>query len=543
MVKAQLICVLLSFGYVASILAPPARAERTVLSSTNSAVSFADSFGVEISADGKWAVFSSNALAPQSSAAPSQFLQVFLRNLETGETTLLSRNSATEPGNGHSTEAVISADGRWIAFESLASNLVAGDTNRASDIFLYDRTSHSLQRISTPVAQEGASTGPNITPDGRFILFQSEAVLASADTNRRADLYLYETAGGATTLITANFDNSVAAGGGLANAGAGYFQEQMSADARYIVFRSQATNLVSNSPQFTAPQIFLRDTVGQTNIWLTRTSIGTAARETGTAVVSKNGNAVAFISATLEPPGLATFVYYFDTATHALTSLMTSERTVSELSISADGQQIAVADSGAAYVIDVASKQTTLVAVDASGGPALYPSATAQLSDDGTTLILSSAATNVVGGGTSGNFQLYKYDIKMRQPTLLTPGITGGGANSDILFPDITADGTVATFTSFATNLSPADDKNSADVFLTSGTGAITSLSGSSHLTLSIQSHSDSISIDVTGGNARLQEAPAISGPWADVADAQLPHTETISPLQRAEYFRAKLQN
>ena len=143
-------------------------------------------------------------------------------------------------GNGRSCCPSISADGRFVAFASEASNLVPGDTNGAWDVFVYDRQTGEITRVS--VASDGAqgngdSGGPAISADGRFVAFYSSASnLVPGDTNGVEDVFVHDRLTGQTTRVSVASDG--AQGNDLS------WQPSISADGRFVAFASRASNLV-----------------------------------------------------------------------------------------------------------------------------------------------------------------------------------------------------------------------------------------------------------------------------------------------------------
>ena len=132
-------------------------------------------------------------------------------------TTRVSVATGGAQGNGNSLAPTISKDGRYVAFYSDASNLVAGDTNRGRDVFVYDRQTGQTTRVS--VANDGSqangdSFAPAISGDGRYVVFSSSASnLVPGDTNNANDIFVRDRVANTTTLIT------LGAGGARANAG------------------------------------------------------------------------------------------------------------------------------------------------------------------------------------------------------------------------------------------------------------------------------------------------------------------------------------
>ncbi|HUE85229.1 MAG TPA: hypothetical protein VMO26_04055, partial [Vicinamibacterales bacterium] len=111
-------------------------------------------------------------------------------------TTRVSVGSDGTPGNGNSSVPAISADGRWVAFESWASNLVAGDTNGFSDIFAHDRQTGTTTRVSVGpggVQGDGLSYRSAISADGRWVAFDSgSSNLVPDDTNFLGDVFVHD---------------------------------------------------------------------------------------------------------------------------------------------------------------------------------------------------------------------------------------------------------------------------------------------------------------------------------------------------------------
>jgi hypothetical protein len=201
------------------------------------------------SAEGRHVVFLSTAANLTTNSVNDLFTDVFRRELASGTTTLVSLPTATgTSGNGPVTAFSSSANGRWIAFSSRASNLVHGDTNAVEDLFLRDLDANLTLRISQAQdggAANGESGGPIISPDGRFILFESAAsnLVAASDTNRSTDVFLWEKASGITTLV------SSATNGMTGNRSSSAVL--ISDDGNRILFRSAATDLVRTNRAIT----------------------------------------------------------------------------------------------------------------------------------------------------------------------------------------------------------------------------------------------------------------------------------------------------
>ena len=194
-----------------------------------------------ISDDGRYVAFSSWASTLVEGDTNGQG-DVFVHDRWRGDT---ERVSITTDGGESDSEAAfpsISADGRYVAFDSSASNLVAGDTNGQTDVFVHDRRNETTERVS--IATDGtqgtrrASSAPAISGDGRYVAFQSGAAeLVPGDTNSRSDIFIRDRRNRTTERV------SVAADGVQGNDNSS--DASFSADARFLVFTSGATNLVA----------------------------------------------------------------------------------------------------------------------------------------------------------------------------------------------------------------------------------------------------------------------------------------------------------
>jgi Tol biopolymer transport system component len=155
-------------------------------------------------------------------------------------TTRVSVSSAGEQANSYSWFPAISADGRWVAFWSWANNLVTGDTNGTFDVFLYDRQTGNTTRVSVGsggTEGNGESGPPSINADGRYVAFRSSAsTLVAGDTNGVSDIFVHDRHVGTTTRVS--LGPGEAQGNGHSSGAA------ISADGRWVAFSSAASNLV-----------------------------------------------------------------------------------------------------------------------------------------------------------------------------------------------------------------------------------------------------------------------------------------------------------
>ncbi|MDH4063431.1 MAG: hypothetical protein OEW19_03460, partial [Acidobacteriota bacterium] len=258
---------------------------------------WADNACTAISADGRWVAFrslASNLVAGDTNG----HADVFVHDRGTGETRRVSVGSGSAEGDGDSEEPTISADGRWVAFSSWASNLVVGDTNLRRDVFVHDQQTGTTTRVSvgTGGAQgNGDGQFPSISADGRWVAFESRASnLVPGDTNLSWDVLVHDRETGTTTRV------SVGSGGAEGNGDSSY--ASISGDGRWVAFRSYASNLVPRDTNrginpISGADVFLHDRESGTTTRVSVASDGTQANGSSTdSAVSADGRRVAFFS-------------------------------------------------------------------------------------------------------------------------------------------------------------------------------------------------------------------------------------------------------
>ena len=162
-------------------------------------------------------------------------------------TILVSRSTAGVAGSGGSLQSVVSSDGRYVAFASDSANLVSGDTNASRDVFLRDRTLGTTIRASvssTGGQGSGASRAPSISADGRYIAFDSSAPdLVAGDTNGVSDIFVYDRVAAATVRVSVSTGGTEAADPSASGAQLGSLNPSISASGRFVAFGSLANNL------------------------------------------------------------------------------------------------------------------------------------------------------------------------------------------------------------------------------------------------------------------------------------------------------------
>ena len=447
-----------------------------------------------------WVAFT-GALAPAAPAAA-------------GLTTLVSVASDGTQGDLPSANPSISADGRFVAFDSEASTLVPGDTNARGDVFVHDRLTGQTTRVS--VASDGTQANegsglPAISADGRFVAFVSGASnLVPGDTNALVDVFLHDRLTGQTTRVSVASEGTQAGG---VSAAVGGTDPSISADGRFVAFHSDASNLVPgdtntcaslpNVPPGECPDVFVHDRLtGQT----TRVSVasdGTQGDDQSfRAAISADGRFVAFVSlASNFVPGdtnalVDVFVHDRQTGQTSRVSVASDGTQATgasfEPSISADGRSVAFSSEASnlvphdtngrsspglgqdVFVHDRLTGQTTRASVASSPGlhQANGPSLTPSISADGRFVAFSSDATNLVPHDTNRIEDIFAHNRQTGttvRASVASDGTQATGIAGLFDFstdPSINADGRFVAFTSSATNLVPEDANGNTDVFL-----------------------------------------------------------------------------
>jgi Tol biopolymer transport system component len=383
-----------------------------------------------VSADGRCVAFCSDAanLVPGDTNAARD---VFVRDLQTGTTERVSLSSAglqADNGSGLANVA-ISADGRFVAFESLASNLVAGDTNVSCDIFVRDRQSGTTERVS--VASGGAqgtgglSIRPSISADGRFVAFASDATnLVPGDTNGKSDVFVHDRQSGTTERISVDST-------GLQGNGNSY-QPSISASGDSVAFLSYATNLVGGDTNFSA-DIFVRDRQNGTTERVSVSSAG--AQGLGTSVqpsISADGRYVAF---------------------HSVCANLVGGDTN---------------DFGDVFVRDRQNGITERVSLSTGGLQGNQSSGYhgVAISADGRCVAFQSDASNLVAGDTNGHSDIFVHDRQSGTTERVSVDASGAQGDLDSSYGSISATGRFVAFDSGAGNLVAGDTNGVLDVFL-----------------------------------------------------------------------------
>lgn len=263
-----------------------------------------DSFVPAISANGRFVTFESQA-DDLSTVDDNSLLNVFVRDTAAATTTLVSRRSAADGGgtaDGSSFTGAISADGRYVAFDSEAGNLSAADTGTDFDVYVRDTATDTTTLVSRQSAADGGLQGtgesqrPSISADGRYLSFESSADnLSTADNDAFRNIFLRDTLTDTTTLISRQSTADGAGGGTDESRG----RSSVSADGRYVAFDSFADNL-STIDSDSLLNVFVRDTTAGTTTFVSRQSASDGGApgdgDSEAAYLTPDGRYVAFSS-------------------------------------------------------------------------------------------------------------------------------------------------------------------------------------------------------------------------------------------------------
>lgn len=383
------------------------------------------SINPSISSDGRFVAFESDATNLVADDT-NNVTDVFVADVQYGNIERISLGLSGVEANGASTNPVISGNGRYVAFESFASNLVSGDTNRVIDIFVYDRQTASTTRVSVSSSASQATShsfSPSISENGQVIAFYSLATnLVDNDTNRAIDVFIHDTLSGSTERI------SVDSSGNQANMAS--WQPRISTSGQFVVFSSTASNLVVGDTN-SAQDIFLYNRQDSSVMLISNADDGQPSNGiSGYAAVSGDGDVVVFESdatnLVANDNNGTTDIFVFDKRQGSLSRVSRS-----------------VSDSD-------------------TDGPSYQPT----ISHDGRFVSFYTYASNLVAGDSNQFEDVFVYDRQTGIMELLTKTMDRQEANSSSFNPSLNADGRYVALFSFASNLSTPDTNNVDDVFL-----------------------------------------------------------------------------
>jgi Tol biopolymer transport system component len=442
-----------------------------------------------ISADGRFVLFVSSAgdLVPGDYSRVA--LDVFFRDRSSNSTVLVSAAfNGTGGGEGSSMYGGVSTNGRYVVFESDADDLVPGDTNGVSDIFLRDLVTGTTQLVSVATngaPANGASTEPVMTPDGRYVAFVSAARnLVTGDTNLITDVFVRDLLTDSTVRVSV---------GSSTNSNLFVTSPLITPDGRYVAFCSNARGLAPGVPANTAGEIYLRDLVAGSTIWVSTNAAAIASNAVHALnnmpsthpALSDDGRFVAFRtgSTNLTGPNGVSVVFQFDSMTRLTTLIATNgyspwvqNEDVSGPEMTPDGRFVAFAQKefngssvfSTVQLWDAQTGTNVLVSADGTGAVATNSfSQTPCVSPDGRFVVFLSNATNLVANVVSNGYHVYLRDV-LSATTQLIDADTNGAAltDNDGTIPALSADGRFVAFHTRDGGMVDGDRNGACDVFV-----------------------------------------------------------------------------
>ncbi len=421
----------------AAVCAPAALAttERASVSS-GQAQAKGSSGQPAVSADGRFVAFVSHATNLVPGDVNGQ--EVFIRDLRDGSTERVAVNQAGSQATRASNHPAVSADGRFVAFESIAANLISGDTNGREDVFVKDRLTGAVDRVSVTSTgkQALASSGrPAISADGRFVAFESSASLVPDDTNRYGDagsvgdVFVHDRVTHVTERV------SVDSTGGEVADGSG--SPSISADGRLVGFVAPVAGLVAGDTNGLQDAFVHDRDTGATE----RVSVDSTGRQTdswsGPPQMPTEGSLVAFTS---------------------------------------NASNLVPNDANGApdiFLRDQRGGRTTRASLDAGGGEANGANELATISADGRVVAFTSSASDLVAGDGNGLDDVFIRELASGRTRRVSVGNTADEANgpSGRWFDGLSgrgilsADGSMTAFDSEASNLVLGDTNGYVDAF------------------------------------------------------------------------------
>lgn len=390
-----------------------------------------DGFAGVMSANGRYVAFTSLS-EPFTPADRNSTSDAYVRDLRTGAITLASVTPAGTAGAGESYDVDVSADGRYVSFSSTAPDLVAGDTNGITDIFVRDLRAGKTVRVSvtdsggqaTPGESWEQSYNAEISEDGRRVAFTSSVPdLTPDDDNSGVDVFVRDLRAGTTVRATVAATPSGAGGG---------FAPSISATGRYVAFLSDAGDVVAGDTNEEG-DVFVRDLSAGTT---TRVNVSSSGAQAEGGICCLDG---VTISATGRYVAFTTFA---DNLTPGDTA----------------GMDL--------FVRDRVAGTTTRASLTSTGGELNGDAEDPSISADGRYVAFASRATNAVPRDTNNRSDVFVRDRLAGRTTLVSVSTTGTQGNDDSAYPALSADGRAVVFGSRASNLVAGDTNEASDVFL-----------------------------------------------------------------------------
>ncbi|MFJ4227143.1 S-layer protein [Paenarthrobacter nicotinovorans] len=384
-----------------------------------------------VSADGRFVAFVSASADLAGGSDVNGAEDVFVKDMQTGITRLVSATPSGGSGNGKSGEPSISADGRFVAFSSRATDLVPEDFSRLTDVFVRDMVAGTTKLVSgTPagLAGDGNSIDPSISDDGHAIAFTSTAKnLVDGDTNGSSDVFVRDMTTQTSRLISVT--TAGVTGNGWSSDGS------ISADGNFVAYSSFSDNLVAGDSPAAYSDVFVHDLVRGTTKLVSATPGGGVGNDASyVPTISGDGRFVAFSS------------YASD--------LEASEPTESR-------------GTNDVFVRDTDTGTTRLVSVNPVSGQSNDWSHSPDISNDGRYVSFISTGLNMVTGTTTTAEDVYVRDMSTGATRLVTVSASGESVDEWFIQQSLSGDGRYVVFSSFGNDFLPAGQPAGLGIFRT----------------------------------------------------------------------------
>lgn len=396
-------------------------------------------------------------------------------------TVRVNQHGSTE-ADADSALPVVSANGQFVAYES-GQTQPGGAGADGDDVFWWNRTTGVTKLVShgrNGQKPDGISFGANISSDGRYVSFESEATnLIASDGNGVSDAFVWDSKSGKITAASVNDS------GDLGNGDSG--DVSMSPNGRYVAFSTGSTNLGGGDNNI-YDDVYVRDTtahktyrasVAVSGHKVDGNSIETCMSNTGVVGFGSNSN---FIVSAPQPDPAINEVYVRDIVHHTTQEASVSnggdpgEMNSFNCDISANGRYIAFdsfsgnlstkdGDPSDIFVRDVQAGKTYLASVGMNGTHADNDSSFPAVSDNGRFVAFESDATNLIANDGNHVQDVFRYDRTAKTTKRLSVATGGTAGNQTSYYPELSGDGTWTVFTSNADNLAPNDGNHQDDVF------------------------------------------------------------------------------
>jgi hypothetical protein len=459
------------------------------------------SLGGQVSTNGRYALFVSDAtdLLPGDT---NGFSHVYVRDLQSATNILVSIATDGSFGNGSSSDPVMTPDGRWVAFVSSATNLVAGVTNGIPNLFVRDIVNGITTQVTSSSSGAGAVvSSPVITPDGRFVAFASSAtgMAAGVSTRSQGEIYLYDSV--LNKMIWASTNAALTVSNLLHLYIAGTYSTMPSShpvisnDGRYVAFKTGWTNGFASpgGSGVAAVIVFQYDSVAGTTTILSTNGYPPwlASDDVYGPVMTSDGRFVAYVQ--IEPAGSTNysgvFVWNQQTGTNVLvsadaTALWPTNSTSLAPALSSDGRYVtflsdattlasnAVTSGQHIYRRDLQTATTVLVDADTNNAGSEDQTGTIpSMSADGQSVTFSAMDGGLVNGDNNNASDVFLWNAAAGTNVLISAhnpsvGFQSGNLSSTLGPISVGGNGGLVAFASYASNLTPNDFNGDADVFI-----------------------------------------------------------------------------